>query len=239
MLNQEDYQGQADDGYGDTGEYSDESQSQSKEVNPLEAKLAELQSQIASLTGALSAQQRPKQQEKEPELSDEQWAEIAKDPKLMGQVMKAQLNKTTSQIQKEQQKAQYDKMAEERFPALRSNQELQRKVSAKMQEMVEVTGEYKWDSPTLLLRAAEIVAPTVGGILEVNKRRDSGASSLDASTNSVHRGREARTKIQDNDPRLQFAKAFGITDPKKLEAFKTTLGPYVPSQRKRGRSLMR
>lgn len=241
MLNQEDQEYQ-DDNYQDDS-YSDEGD-QGTVLDPVEDKITKLQEQIAMLQQSLTAKAQPvkSKQAEELELTEEQYAAIAKDPKLLGQFVKAHLQKTTNTIKLEQQKAHYDKVAEERFPALKSNKELANKVAQKMHELVEVTGEYKWDSPTLLLRAAELVVPTQGGILDVNKRRDSngGHSALDAQTSGAVRNRQGvKSKIQDNDPRIQFAKAFGITDPKKLEEFKSSLGPYQAPQRRKGRSLIK
>jgi hypothetical protein len=218
-------------------------QEQVSEANPLEAKLAQLQEQIAALTQGIANQSKPAQQKQEPaDLSDEQWAAIAKDPKLLGQYVKAQMSSTKKDMQMTQQKAQFDQKAEEKFPALKSNKDLQQKVATKMREMVDM-GEYTWDSPTLLYRAAEIVAPTMGGVQEVERRRglQSNSEALDASNTSVHnRTRGTQTKIADNDPRLMFARAYGIDkDPKKFEAFKATLKPYVAPERKNGRSLMK
>lgn len=233
MLNQEEeYQ----------TEYTEENYVEEEGVQdapPVHEEIKKLQDQIAMLQQSLVAKNAParKQQAEELDLTEEQYAAIAKDPKLLGQFVKAHLQKTTNTIKTEQQKAHYDRIAEERFPALKTNKELSNKVAQKMHELVEVTGEYKWDSPTLLLRAAELVVPQQGGILDVSKKRSEGHDALDVST--TRRSPNAKAKIQDNDPRIQFAKAFGITDPKKLEAFKSQLGPYQAPQRRRGRSLMK
>jgi len=233
-------EGYEQDGYVETDDSY--GQEEATEVNPLEAQIKQLQEQIAGLSQGLANQQRPTKKQEQVELSDEQYAAIAKDPKLLGQFVKAQLTNTEKNIQRTQQKAHFDRQAEDKFPALKSNKELQQKVATKMREMVDL-GEYTWESPTLLFRAAEIVAPTMGGILEVEKRRSlqNGSEALDASNTSVHnRTRGTHTKISDNDPRLMFARAYGIDkDPKKFEAFKASLKPYVAPERKRGRSLMK
>ncbi len=221
--------------------YQEEEQQsyQEENKNPYEAQFQELKDQIAGLQGLLAKSQRS-EEPKKPQLTSEQMAEIARDPALLGQYVQAQLSQTEAKLNRQQQKVHYDKLAEDRFPALKTNKELQQKVAQKMKEMVDVTGEYSWESPTLLLRAAEIVAPVHGGMLEVNKKRGNEASTLEASnTSSMQRRGQARTKVDENDPRLKFAELFGIRDPKKLEAFKQQLGPYKPTERKRGRSLVK
>lgn len=234
MLDNETYQ---EDGY--AGEESYESESQTQQVDPLEAKFAALQEQIAGLQGLLAKQAAPKEEATKPKLSKDQLAAIAKDPELLGQFVQAELSNTKAELNRQQQKVHYDKLAEERFPALKNNRELQQKVAQKMKEMVEITGEYSYESPTLLLRAAEIVAPTFGGLMDGKKKLET-SSTLDVNQGSMNRQRQTqRSKVDDNDPRLRFAQLFGITDPKKLEAFKNQLGPYKPTERKRGRSLMK
>jgi hypothetical protein len=224
MPNNEDY---VQDDYVEEGQDSDYSQESEQQDDPVTSQIKQLQSQIQGLQASLHAKSKPaKQESQELELSDDQYAAIAKDPKLMGQFMKAHIQKTTSTIKAEQQKAHYDKVAEEKFPALKTNQELRNAVSTKMNELVE-NGEYSWASPTLLLRATEMVVPTVRGVLDVNRRRGEQGEALDATTTTVHRRNPLKSKVQDNDPRVQFAKAFGINDPKKLEAFKSKLEPYV------------
>jgi len=237
MPNNEEYQEEYSHESEFIGEESHEETSQ--RVDPLEAKFAALQEQIAGLQGLLSKQSAPKEEEAKPKLSRDQLAAIAKDPELLGQFVQAELSNTRAELTREQQKVHYDKLAEERFPAIKTNRELQQKIAQKMKEMVEVTGEYTYKSPTLLLRAAEIVAPLHGGLMDTKKRSENNSAMDVSNSSSVNRARTQKTTVGDNDPRLKFAQLFGITDPKKLEAFKAQLGPYKPIERKRGRSLMK
>ncbi len=225
-------------------DYSDETEVENEESETtqkgpdLAAQLAAMQQQIQSLISMNQQQAQQVKKPKEQTLSDDQLAEIAKDPKALAQYMQGHLNRTTSKIEKEHKKLQFDSVAEQRFPMIKDNQEVRRAVAAKMKELVEVDGNYEWDSPTLLLRAAELVVPTVSGVLEVNKkRRDQSEDALDVSSGNTVRNRQSK-KVSDNDPRLVFAKLLGIKDPKQLEKFKAGLGEYTPSARRKGKSLM-
>jgi len=236
MPNQEDY---VDEAYESNEEYQTEDYQDGEEAPQVDSTLEEIKSlkdQIRDLQASLVARNTPQKTE-EPDLSDDQYAAIAQDPKLMGQFLKAFTQKQKTELTTQANKLHYDKLAEERFPAIVTSEVVKKKVIAKMQELV-ISGEYRPDSPTLTLRAAEMVVPTLGSsVLETKKRQN--ADVMDASTTGVHRSKAMRSKIADNDPRIQFLKLYGITDPKKIEKFKAGLEPYQPTQRKRGRSLMK
>lgn len=228
----------------DTEDYSYENDVETDtETGSQQSQAPDLTAQIAALTAqvqALTAYATPKPQAPKapPELSDEQLAEIASDPKLMAQYMKGELNKTTHKIKQENSKAIYDRQAEERFPMLKSNQEFRQATVNKMHELVNVDGVYTMDSPTLLLRAAEAVAAQFSGVMNVNKdRRQQQSDALDVSSGGSVRNRRPQ-KVADNDPRLVFAKLLGIKDPKQIEKFKAGLGEYKPTARRQGKSLM-
>lgn len=200
----------------------------------LKAQLASLQDQIQSLMAANTVKQKKETQQEE--LTDDQWAEIAKDPRLAGKVLQAEVKKTKIQIQREAQKAFYDKQVDERFSHLVSNPEYKQKIVRKMGEMIS-SGEFTEDSPTLALRAAESVALSLGGnTMEVKKR--SLDSSLDASSNTVHRKRPGAAKIEENDPRVTFGKLFNFSEDQ-MKRFKAQLGPREEVTRKRGKSLIK
>ena len=197
-----------------------------------------MKAQLEAMQSKLYKQNQ--QQTKPAGLSKEQLAEIAKDPALLGQYTQAQLDSYKKEIRMESEKVKYDKQAEEFLPQMKTDKQVQQRVAQKMKELVEVTGEYTYDSPTVLLRAAQLVAPEIsrGGSMNNNSNEDEG-SGLDVqrSNRMTTHSSKKRTKIEDSDPRLRFAQAFGYSG-KKLEEFKQTLGPYVPTRKKNGRSLM-
>jgi hypothetical protein len=229
LENEQDYDTENDVENEDTGHSS------APDVN---AQLSELKAQMQNLMGFITNQQKTQNAppvREEPKLSKEQLAKIAQDPELMAEYMQAHLTKTTKAIQAENAKAVYDKQAYERFPINADPAFKQDTINA-MRELCEVDG-YQKESPTLLLRAAELVASRRGtSRMDVNKRRD---DALDVSnSNAVRTRRDQKVKIDDNDPRVVFAKAFGIKDAKKLADFKATLGAYTPTVRRKGKSLL-
>jgi len=200
----------------------------------LRSQLASMQDQIQSLLAMNTV--KHKKEPKQDDLTDDQWAEIAKDPRLAGKVLQAEVNKTKVQMQREAQKAFYDKQVDDRFSHLISNPEYKQKVVRKMGEMIS-SGEFTEDSPTLALRAAESVALSLGGnTMEAKKR--SSESALDASSNSVHRRKPGTVKVDDNDPRVTFGKLFQFSEDQ-MKRFKAQLGPREEVTRKRGKSLIK
>jgi hypothetical protein len=216
-------------------DYVEESEELTTDPNlELKSQIASLQDQVQSLLAMNTVNKR--KETKEEELTDDQWAEIAKDPRLAGKVLQAEVKKTKAQMQRESQKAFYDKQVDERFAHLVSNPEYKQKIVRKMGEMIS-SGEFTEDSPTLALRAAESVALTLGGnTMEAKKR--SSESALDASTNSVHRKRPGTVKLDENDPRVTFGKLFNFSEDQ-MKRFKAQLGPREEVTRKRGKSLIK
>lgn len=229
MPEQEDFRQEAsEENYEDTG--SQDHQSVTRE------QFDALQEQIQVLTSKLSQSEQKQFKDKADELTDDQWAQIAKDPKLLGQYTKKMVDKTRSEIKRDNDKVFWDNKAEQVLPNIQKDPQVKKAVVAKMREMVNM-GEFTWESPTLLYRAAQLVGPQFAGKNDMNK--DDSDSALDSSSSRVHRTKvdSRSSKVDDSDPRLRFAQAFGLPK-EKIEEFRKGLEPYQRTERKSGKRLL-
>lgn len=203
-------------------------------------------SEIASMKEALNAtatninslvnKLQPQQQTRSeiPDLTPEQKAEIEKNPmRFVTETLARETAKATQRIEQESTRNSYDRRAYESFPSLNTNEKFKKDVVAKMDELIKIDG-YTRESPTLLLRAAEYVAGKHGVSQPQAPSRNQMTSLEPSGARPTN-----RTKIEDSDPRVEFLKLFGVTDPKKIEKFKSGLDPYVAPTRKPGKELIR
>lgn len=199
-----------------------------EEFSSLKEELAELKAANSQLIAGLT-------QKKEPEktLSDSDIQRFTQDPASMARWVKEEAEKAKAEIRKETQKQTWDRQAEDKFPALKTNKDFQKRVVSQMREMM-AQGEYTADNPMLLYRAAQIVSSEFAQKPEAKNQSNFATSVESRMGRSVD---SAKPKISDNDPRVNFLRLMGITDAKKIEKFKSQLSPYMPSQRRQSRRL--
>lgn len=224
--------------YADAQDTSEENyQEEQPEVSELSSLKQELQ-ELKGLNQKLLSTLTP-QEKKASELTTEQIAQMQQNPALMAQWLKAQADSAVGKIQSETRKQVYDQKAYKEFPALETNKQFETAVLGQMKEFIS-TGEYSAENPMLLYRAAQIVAG------KMNVKRNNPTRSADLPTSEAPQSRTVRSPsgqrsptISDNDPKIQFLKAFGITDPKKIEQFKKQLPEMTTIQTPRTRRIGR
>lgn len=209
-------------------------------------RVGQLTEELVSLKGSMEAMQAGQSQllqalkptEKvEPQLTEKQLQEMASNPAQAAIWLKGQVEDAKTSIKTEAQKQIWDQNAYTEYPILKTDQAFQKQVIRQMQEFTS-TKEYAPDHPKLLYRAAQLVAGKY--VQPAKKQTSQQATSMEPRTGMGRKTEGSTTnKIDDNDPRVRFLKAYGITDPKKVEKFKSQLGPYQPSQRKAKRVLSR
>jgi hypothetical protein len=202
-----------------------------EELSSLKDELAELKTANAQFLAGL---QKPQQKE-EKSFSDAEIQQFAQNPALAAKWFKEQAEQAKAEIRKETQKASWDKNAEEKFPALKTNKDFQKRVISQMREMM-AQGEYTADNPMLLYRAAQIASSEFVQKPEANRSQANQLSSVESRgvRSSMDQG---KPKIADNDPRVNFLRMMGVNDAKKIEKFKSQLPPYVRSERRSARRL--
>ncbi len=150
---------------------------------------------------------------------DINYEELGKDPKALAEFVTGSIKTGLNQVQSAQLRSEYERKLNEDFPALKTNKKYEAAVIEKVRELV-FNGEYTKDSPALVYRAAELVAGRMGDELKNKQNTSNRETSLQPSR---ERGVARNTSIKDNDPRLAFAVAAGITDSTKLAKFKKDL----------------
>lgn len=216
----------------------EEGQEKSSEENNRQdysAEFASLKAELESLKSQQFASVQA-QTPKEPSqiITIEQANALKDSPEMFAKWMQMQAETAKNEIRKESSKQIWDKKTEEKFPLINTDKEFKNRVSSQMREMV-TQGEYTKDDPMLLYRAAQIAASEYTVSNKSFNKGNSSPSSVD-SRHSTARMDAPKVKIDDNDPRVQFAKVLGIKGDKLIK-FKAQLGPYVTSQRRQVRRL--
>lgn len=219
----------------ENAESVDNTSQQTQQTMPdFSAEFAALKAEFESLKSQQFAQQtKPVQQAQAPKLTAEQAQALKENPELMAQWLEAQAVQAKNEIRKESSKQIWDRRTEEKYPLLKTDKEFQKRVTAQMREMT-AQGEYGNDDPMLLYRATQIAASEYIPA-KSSATRSSGPTSVESRMTS-QRSESVKPKIDDNDPRVQFAKVLGISGAK-LDKFKAQLGPYTPTQRRPTRRL--
>jgi hypothetical protein len=157
------------------------------------------------------------------------------DPSELIKYIKNTAEKSKLEIKKEAAKQSWDRQAEEKFPLIKTNKDFQKKVASQIREFTQ-TGEYSKDDPMLVYRAAQIVSAEFATQNRSNRESQNFTTSAEGRTSVSRESSTQKTKISDNDPRVNFAKLMGVSG-EKLERFKSQLGPYVAPIRKQARRL--
>lgn len=219
--------------YGDSQEETSQESTQNKP--DFSAEFAAMKAELESLKSAQFAQSQDRtpviEQKQVPQLTAEQAQALKDNPALMASWLQAQAETAKNEIRKESAKQVWDKKTYDKYPLLNTDKEFGKRVTTQMREMIS-QGEYGKDDPMLLYRAAQIAAAEYIPTRNASKSSQ-GMSSVESR--QTNRGDAPKTKIDDNDPRLQFAKVLGLTGDK-LAKFKAGLSAYVPSQRRQTRS---
>lgn len=223
---------ETDDGVENVTEESQETQKKivsTEEFNDVKSELEFLKNQLVQQNTAREIKQEAQAQT----ITPEQLQQFQANPALLAGWLKAQTEQAKNEIRSESQKELWDKRAEEKFPLIKTDKIFAQKVSQQIREFTQ-NGEYKKNDPMLVYRAAQIVSTEYAPKPQQSPKNYQ--TSAEGRTSTVRESSGGKTKIDDNDPRMQFAKLLGITGPK-LEKFKSQLGPYVEPQRKQGRRL--
>lgn len=162
---------------------------------------------------------------------------VPTDPKQIAKFIQAEAQKATQKITEESQKSIWDTKASKDFPLLETDQNFRKQVVAQMKDFVS-SGEYSSTHPKLLFRAAELVASRASNKVSSKTSHNSVERETSIAPNSdsvAIQATKAKTKVQDNDPRVRFYKLFnpGATK-EQIERFKTTQIESFESSR-RGR----
>jgi hypothetical protein len=156
------------------------------------------------------------------------------DPNELIKYIKNTAETSKLEIKKEAAKQSWDRQAEEKFPLIKTNKDFQKKVASQIREFTQ-TGEYSKDDPMLVYRAAQIVSAEFAPQAR-SRESQNFTTSAEGRTSVSRESSTQKTKISDNDPRVNFAKLMGVSG-EKLEKFKSQLGPYVAPIRKQARRL--
>ncbi len=186
--------------------------------------LKEMNSQLLSKVTERPVYQAPIQ-DKKPQGIDENTLEaLGKNPKALAEYVRQSIDSGLSDVRNEQQKAHFEQKLQEDFPALKTNKKFEEATIAQIRELV-ATGEYQPNSPRLVYRAAQLAAAKMGDSVKKNETQNRDTSlAPSSSSRGVTRGSSSGSlSIKDNDPRLAFAVAAGMNDPKKLAKFKKEL----------------
>lgn len=193
------------------------------EINALKEQNAQLLTQFAK--SAQPAYQPPVQQNKaSQELDDATLEQFGKNPKALLQFVNKQIESGMTSIQKQTLKSQFDQKVYEDFPVIKTNKKFEENVISQMKELVN-NGEYDAQHPMLIYRAAQLTAAKMGNSSDSHK----SVSRETSLSPSNQRGVTKSSGVKDNDPRLAFAVAAGIKDPKKLAKFKKDLEAHYGS----------
>lgn len=186
--------------------------------------LKEQNSQLLSQFANQPAYQPPPQAApKSQEVDESALEQLAKNPKALLNYVNQKIDSGISTVQNESLKKHFDDKVYEEFPSLKTNKDFNDLVKTQIRELVS-NGEYGAQHPMLVYRAAQLAAAKMGG------SKDNKTQSRDTSLSpSNQRGTTRSSGIKDNDPRLAFAVAAGVTDPKKLAKFKKDLEAHYGS----------
>jgi hypothetical protein len=199
---------------------------------------AEVISELKSTVASLAAGQRQlidalKPKEQPAQLSPEEAQRISQDPNALKRFIEDQVAAGTRAVKSESERGVWDRKTYEDFPALKTDKAFYNQTGLVLQELV-ASGEYQPDHPKLAYRAAEIAAA------RYKKVQSSGGSvakptSLEPSRTPT--ATASKSKINaDTDPRVRFAREAGV---KNIAKFIESLPPYVATQRKQGRTLLK
>lgn len=201
-----------------------------KTAQDKEDKYALLQAQIAAQNEQillLKSQQSmpatpvaPKQAT--PEMDAAMLEQLGKNPAALVSFVNQKIDAGMNSIQKQNLKQHLDAKVYEEFPALKTNAQFTEAVKTQMRELV-TNQEYDAQHPMLVYRAAQLAAakvPTTSS--QVTRQRDTSVAP--SGQRGTHRS--SAGTIKNNDPRLAFAVAARLTDPKKLAEFKKNLETY-------------
>ncbi len=208
------------------------------ELESMKEQLAQLSQSQQQLLAALKTNTQGVKPQETAEL-----LELAKDPAKFAAYIQQQTAQAKQEIRKESQKEIWDKKAYEDYPVLKTDKVFEAEVKKQMREFVN-NGEYQPDNPMLIYRSAQIVASKLNKSPSQGLRRTQGQMTSEApSQRSRGPGQsQSSVKIPDNDPRLIWGRdVYGIKG-ESLEKFKkelVDLGPHKPSERKRGRTLVK
>lgn len=205
------------------------------QLTDLQGKIEMLAAQNAQLAQMVNARNEPIQK---PQLTPEQAQRFVSDPTAMAEFLKGQVDLAKVELQTETQKQTWDDRAKREFP-VESDPSFKNAVAAKIRELTS-DGEYTVKSPKLVYRACQLVANELGTTpKKANPSREAPTSAAPSTVSRQGQPGSQKSKVQDTDPRIIFARAAGI-EGKELEKFRERLGPYVREERAaRGRTLMR
>jgi hypothetical protein len=203
----------------------------------LSAEFAAMRAELEAMKSQQYVQQQAAQapEPQIPQLTAEQAQALKDNPALMASWLQSQAENAKQEIRKESSKQVWDRRTEDKFPLIKTDKEFQKRVTAQMREMT-AFGEYKKDDPMLLYRATQIAASEYVPNRSNASKNAQSQSSIESRQTMSRQDAGTKTKIDENDPRLHFAKVLGLTG-EKLKKFKEGLGPYVASQRRQGRRL--
>jgi len=223
-----------DQNYGDdTENVTQETQNQPD----LSAEFAAMRAELESLKSQQFVQQQAQapQAQKAPQLTAEQAQALRDNPELMANWLQSQAETAKNEIRKESSKQIWDTRTYDKFPLIKTDKEFSKRVTQQMREMIS-QGEYGKDDPMLLYRAAQIAAAEYVPARSSASKNAQSQSSIESRQTMSRQDNVSKAKIDDNDPRLHFAKVLGLTGDK-LKKFKDSLPAYTPSQRRQGKRL--
>lgn len=182
--------------------------------------LKALQADMAEIKAALRAAQSQQtmktiEEPKKPQISAEEVAAMSKDPARLQAWFEKQAIEAKAELQKEASKHRYDALAEQNYPALKSDDKFKTAVLQQMQEYV-VNGEYSKDHPMLLFRAAQMVAGKFKGDVT------SQSKTTQTTSGEPPMIRQQKQSGKFNEKDLAFAKVAGLPK-EKTEKFKQFL----------------
>jgi hypothetical protein len=202
-------------------------------IRDLKSELSDIKGTQSHLLNAVKPKEEPRNS-----LTQEQIQQFQSNPALYSQFMEAETNKQLNMIRQESQKSTWDAKAYADFPAIKTSPVFTNAVKQKIQELT-ASGEYSANHPMLVYRAAEL-ASTKFNNQKVQTKQNITSAEPNTRSKVINDGNK-KHQISDNDPRLAFAKQLPWFEdnPKKLEAFKAALDPYVEPEKKKTTTLQR
>lgn len=202
---------------------ADGTQDKEDKVSLLQAQIDALKEQNLLLKNTAlqqpAHQSAPKQSAQE--IDQATLEALGKNPAALVSFVNQKIEAGMGNIQKQNLKTHFDSKVYEEFPALKTNVQFNEATKAQMRELVS-NGEYDAQHPMLVYRAAQLAAAKIPQQRTQERTRDTSVAP------SHQRGttRSSSGTIKNNDPRLAFAVAANLKDPKKLAEFKKNLETY-------------
>lgn len=191
-------------------------------VDQTKQELADIKQQLAKLTAQLT----PKEEKKAvAAMSPEVVKAIKDNPEMLMQFVNQQIDGAKRDFKNDVNKSDFDRKAYEEFPALKTDAGFQKVVQKHASDLI-AGGEFNKDSPRLIYMASKLAAAEYKPQAKTVKE----AGEPSGLAPSGHVGAAGKSRISDNDPRVQIAISAGFSG-EKLEKFKQTLGPRVAPSR--------